>query len=95
MFLVDRVCSANIDLRILTSQYTLKIRGLFLSSSYKKYTPDEFFISENIKENYFEESMYLDVEGERLAKMNVAMAAKIAQLREQIEIKFFASSSYD
>lgn len=51
--------------------------------------------SENIKENFFEESLYLDVEGERLAKMNIAMADKIAQLRKQVDIKFFASSSYD
>ncbi len=51
--------------------------------------------SENIKDNFFEESLYLDVEGERLAKMNLAMADKIAQLRKQVNITFFASSSYD
>lgn len=51
--------------------------------------------SENIKDNFYEESLYLDVEGERLAKMNLAMADKIAQLRKQINITFVAQSSYD
>lgn len=51
--------------------------------------------SENIKENFYEESLYLDVEEERLAKMNIAMADKIAQLRKQVAITFFAPSPYD
>lgn len=51
--------------------------------------------SANIKENFYEESLYLDVEEERLAKMNIAMANKITQFRKQINIEFFASSSYD
>lgn len=51
--------------------------------------------SENIKENFYEESLYLDVEEERLAKMNIAMANKIAQLRKQVAISFLAPSSYD
>ena len=50
---------------------------------------------EKIKDNFYEESLYLDVEGERLAKLNIAMASKIAQLRKQVSISFFASSSYD
>lgn len=51
--------------------------------------------SENIKDNFYEESLQLDVEGERLARMNLAMADKIAQLRKQINITFIARSSYD
>lgn len=51
--------------------------------------------STNLKENFYEDSLYLDVEEERMAKTNIAMANKIAQLRKQIKIKFFASSSYD
>ena len=51
--------------------------------------------SESIKENFYEESLYLDVEGERLARINIAMADKIKQLRKQIKIEFFSSSTYD
>lgn len=51
--------------------------------------------SDNIKENFYEESLYLDVEQERLVRMNIAMTNKIKQLKKQINIKFFASSFYD
>lgn len=51
--------------------------------------------SENIKENYYEESLYLDVEQERLARINIAMANKIKQLKKLINIEFFAASTYD
>ncbi len=51
--------------------------------------------SDNISENFYDESLYLDVEGERLAKMNLAMVDKISQLRKQVNIGFFSSSSYD
>lgn len=51
--------------------------------------------SEDVKENFYEESLYLDVEQERLAKMNIAMANKIKQLKKQINIEFFAASTYD
>lgn len=51
--------------------------------------------SQNIKDNFFEESLQLDVDGERLARMNLAMSDKIAQLRKQINIEFMAQSTYD
>lgn len=51
--------------------------------------------SENVSDNFFEESLQLDVQGERLARMNLAMADKIAQLRRQIKIEFIARSTYD
>ena len=46
-------------------------------------------------ENYYEESLSLDVESERLMNMNIAMANKISQLRKQINIEFLAPSSYE
>ena len=51
--------------------------------------------STNLNDNFYEESLYLDVEGERLAKLNIAISDKIKQLRKQVMITFFASSSYD
>ncbi len=51
--------------------------------------------SQNTKDNFFEESLQLDVEGERLARMNLAMADKIAQLRKQVTIEFMGQSTYD
>lgn len=50
--------------------------------------------SANIKENYYEEAMYLDVEAERLMQMNVAISKKIHQLSTQMEISFFSESAY-
>ena len=49
----------------------------------------------DIKEDFYEESLYVDVEQERLAKMNIAMSNKIKLLKKQINIEFFASSIYD
>lgn len=49
----------------------------------------------NIRENYYEESLYMDMESERWVKINMAMSDKIAQLRKQVNITFLASSSYE
>lgn len=46
------------------------------------------------KDNYFSESMLIDVEAERLQQMNVATAAKISQLRTQMNIRFLTESVY-
>lgn len=50
--------------------------------------------STDIKENYYESAMYLDVEAERLLEMNVAVAKKMRQLSTQMEIEFFSESAY-
>ena len=75
--------------------------GIMCINLLKKIGAEDFLLagfdgfSENIKDNFFEESLYLDVEEERLARMNMAMANKILQLRKQVNITFLASSSYD
>jgi 4-hydroxy 2-oxovalerate aldolase len=75
--------------------------GIMCINLLKKIGAKEFLLagfdgfSDNIKENFYEESLYFDVEEERLAKMNIAMANKIAQLRKQVTITFFAPSTYD
>lgn len=51
--------------------------------------------SDNIKDNFFEESLYLDAENERTVMVNLAMSDKVEQLRKQVKIEFFAPSSYD
>ena len=45
-------------------------------------------------DNYFNRSMQMDVEAERLQRMNVATAAKISQLRTQMDISFLTESVY-
>ncbi len=50
--------------------------------------------SENLKENYFEESLCLNVEQERLARINIAMASKIKQLKKLVNIEFFSLPNY-
>lgn len=51
--------------------------------------------SEDVKDNFYEESLYLDVEEERLAKMNMAMSNKLSQLKKQIKIEFLSKSNYN
>lgn len=46
------------------------------------------------RDNYFSETMLMDVEAERLLQMNVATTAKIAQLRTQMSISFLTESVY-
>lgn len=50
--------------------------------------------SADIKQNYFEQSMTMDVEAERLRKMNIATAKKLSQLGKQIKISFLTSTVY-
>lgn len=51
--------------------------------------------SANVKENFYQESLCLDVEETRLVNMNITMAKKIKQLKNQIDISFIAESSYE
>lgn len=50
--------------------------------------------STNIKENYLEENMFVDVAEERLQAMNIAISNKLQQLGQQINIKFLRDSIY-
>ena len=50
--------------------------------------------STDIRDNYYEAAMYLDVEEERLLQMNTAVAKKIRQLSTQMKIRFFSASVY-
>ena len=50
--------------------------------------------SANTKENFYEESLYFDVESERLAKLNKAMASKIELLKKQATITFLSETKY-
>lgn len=49
---------------------------------------------DNQLENYYDASLGMDVEAERLRLMNTATAAKISQLRTQMEIEFLTESVY-
>ncbi|MBQ3653716.1 MAG: hypothetical protein II954_04795, partial [Synergistaceae bacterium] len=51
--------------------------------------------SADIRENFYEDSLYLDMEAARWANINMAMADKIAQLRKLVNITFLAPSSYE
>ncbi|MBE5899669.1 MAG: 4-hydroxy-2-ketovalerate aldolase [Lachnospiraceae bacterium] len=51
--------------------------------------------SARVSDNYYEESLYFDVEEERLLQMNVAIANKISQLKKQINIEFIGKTIYE
>jgi len=51
--------------------------------------------SENVRDNFYEESLYLDVDQERLIKMNMAISNRVKQLKKRVEINFLAASTYD
>lgn len=50
--------------------------------------------SQNMKDNYYESSLWVDVGTERLMRMNVATSKKLAQLSKQIKIAYLTSSKY-
>ena len=50
--------------------------------------------STDIKQNFYEQSMTIDVEAERLIRINVATAKKVAQLEKQMKIKFLTNTVY-
>ena len=60
----------------------------FILAGFDGFSPDK-------KENFYEESLYLDVDDEWLVKMNLAMKNKILQLKKQVNISFLVSSSYE
>jgi len=49
----------------------------------------------NKDENFFGKNLILNIEDERLLKMNQAIATKIAQMQKKIEINFLTESIYD
>jgi len=49
----------------------------------------------DLRENYFDSAMFLDVDDERLFEMNQAIKEKILQLKKQMNITFFNNSLYD
>lgn len=50
--------------------------------------------STDIKQNFYEQSMTIDVEAERLIRINVATAKKVAQLEKQMKITFLTNTVY-
>ena len=50
--------------------------------------------SANTQENFFETSMCLDVESDRLQRMNIATSQKLVQLGTQLNISFLTKSMY-
>lgn len=51
--------------------------------------------SSSVEENYFEESLYMNVEQMRLVEMNIATATKFKQLKSQMNIKFLSATRYE
>lgn len=50
--------------------------------------------SSKLEDNYYEPSLYLDVETERLMMMNTAITNRLMQLSTQMEITYFTDSTY-
>lgn len=74
--------------------------GLMCINFFKKIGVTEILLagfdgfSNNIEENYYEPTMYLNVEEEKLRLMNKAIAQKLKQLDNQINFKFLTKSVY-
>lgn len=51
--------------------------------------------STDVNQNFFEQSLTIDVEAERLLNMNIATTKKIAQLEKQMKISFVTESAYE
>ena len=50
--------------------------------------------SQNGNENFYDNSMAMSVEAERLMRMNTATSKKLKQLKSQIDITFLTDSVY-
>ena len=50
--------------------------------------------SQEMKENYYETSMWVDVETERLMQMNIATSRKLKQLATQMKIAYLTKTKY-
>ena len=50
--------------------------------------------SQNQNENFYDNSMSMNVESERLMRMNAATSKKLKQLKSQIDISFLTDSVY-
>lgn len=48
----------------------------------------------NYSDNYYENSMAMDIEEQRLMNMNIATAKKLIQLKKQLDITFLTESAY-
>ncbi|MCM1100971.1 MAG: aldolase catalytic domain-containing protein [Acetatifactor muris] len=67
--------------------YKLNVNSLLLAGF------DGF--SGNVQDNYYEKSLYLSVEEERLNSMNAAIVKRFAQLVKQMDIQFITESFYE
>lgn len=50
--------------------------------------------SQEMKDNYYESTMWVDVETERLKQINAATSRKLSQLSKQIKIKYLTNTIY-
>lgn len=50
--------------------------------------------SQNENENFYDNSMAMSVESERLMRMNTATSKKLKQLKSQIDVSFLTDSVY-
>ena len=50
--------------------------------------------SGDLKENYYEQSLYLEIRAERLADINAATARRFAQLEKQMDLTFITETTY-
>lgn len=91
----------NYDSFINAEQYIVDNAGLMCMNLLKKLGVRSLLLAgfdgfgDNQRENYYDAALGMDVEAERLHRMNIATAAKISQLKTQMEIRFLTQSVYD
>ena len=95
------VTVVNYDSFINAEQYIVDNAGLMCMNLLKKLGVRSLLLAgfdgfgDNQRENYYDAALGMDVEAERLHRMNIATAAKISQLKTQMEIRFLTQSVYD
>lgn len=94
MYIVDYSSYTNEE------QCILDNAGLMCINLLKKIGVEEVLLAgfdgytSRVEDNYFSEAMYLNVEADRLMRMNMATAKKIEQLSKHMKIGYFSKSVY-
>ena len=93
--MIDYMSYSNEELSIIDNA------GLMCINFLKKTGADSVMLagfdgfSSNRSQNYYDQTLLVDVDLERLRQMNAAAAKKIAQLKRQMKIEFLTDTFYE
>ena len=96
----DNVCVVDYSSYLCEEQCIADNAGLMCMNLLKQLGVSDLLLcgfdgfSKDIDDNFYEQSLQLNVEQERLKQMNIAMKQKIHQLQYHMSIKFLSDSLY-